>query len=395
MKLNISEYDIDNRVYLSVVSSNTTLVDYQIEVINNNKELPILNLKVQSINNINKFSFDITGYISLKKYMEKQDVNKNDLLNIVYNITNTIINTENYLLKKGNLILNYENVYINILTKDIKMIYVPVKEKVNEDDYHIIREFLLGTIKIILNLDPTNILVRDIIKYLEKEYYNLLDIKKKIDAINNQEIVPVVKQFENPVQSRVNKNTKTEKGTKKTGSIIAINIVSILLAIVVGVLKLDSIIKVGIIAVIIVVDIAITTLLVVKNKSRNQGKTNSNNILENNATNAAEISFENRTNALISYLYLDGDQSNKKIYINKDIFLIGRLAEVVDYAISNSAIGRVHARIENEEGKYYVTDLASRNGSFMDGNRLNPNQRYLLHDGCQIKFANTVMHFRK
>ena len=307
MDLKIDKYNIDNKSYLSVISKDTTIVDYQMEIINNNRELPILNINVKSINNINKFSCDITGYITLQDYLIQRDINKNDLIGIIHNIVNTIINTENYLLKKYNLVIDVENTYVNILTKEIKMLYIPIKERVNENDYELIRKFLLKVVGVAAKIDSSNPMLKEVIKYIEVQYYSLVDIKKKLEAVSNQELV----------------------SSNKVESIPSIE----------------------------------------------PRKT------------------KNKTNTLLPYLYVSA--TNRKVYIDKDVFMLGRLAEAVDFAINNGAIGRVHARIEKEDDEYYLTDLSSRNGSFINGSRLAPNTKYLLSDGCEVRLANTILSFKK
>ncbi|MEL7434246.1 MAG: FHA domain-containing protein [Chloroflexota bacterium] len=39
------------------------------------------------------------------------------------------------------------------------------------------------------------------------------------------------------------------------------------------------------------------------------------------------------------------------------------------------------------EGKYLVQDLHSTNGTWLDGNRLVPYQRYELQDGSMLQFG--------
>lgn len=356
MELKISKFNIDNKLYLSILTTNTNIVDYQIEVINNNNELPILNIKVQTINNTSKFNFDITGYLTLQEYTKAITTNKNDLIYIMQNITSTIINSENYLLKKSNLVLKQEDIFVNPITKEVKMIYIPTKEKVYENDYESIRDFLIQMIDNAIKKDNNNVLLRDISKYLKQEYYNLQEVKRKLDAIIHQEIVPQI-NIENNTQNEV----KVEKRVEKK--------------------KKDD--KQGVFSKLF----GSNKKVVVETKQESKS-------IENNISDVQEEVII-RTNKLVSFLYFESSNTQEKIYIDKDIFLLGRLPEVVDYAISNGAIGRVHARIEKDNNKYYLTDLSSRNGTFINGNRLEANNRYELYDGCQVRLANTIMYFKK
>jgi len=58
-------------------------------------------------------------------------------------------------------------------------------------------------------------------------------------------------------------------------------------------------------------------------------------------------------------------------------------------------ISRRHARITMVEGKYFVEDLGSTNGTFVNrGKRLSPGKRQPLKDGDEIIVGKTFLRFR-
>ncbi|NCA98631.1 MAG: FHA domain-containing protein [Clostridia bacterium] len=82
-----------------------------------------------------------------------------------------------------------------------------------------------------------------------------------------------------------------------------------------------------------------------------------------------------------------------RAYILVDEFLIGRDDAVCDLPLSTSSVGRRHARITRHEGSFFITDLGSKNGTSLDGRRLNKLESYLLPDRCRIEFANQAFYF--
>jgi FHA domain len=59
-----------------------------------------------------------------------------------------------------------------------------------------------------------------------------------------------------------------------------------------------------------------------------------------------------------------------------------------------SRISRRHARITSRGGQFYVEDLGSANGSFVNGRtKLNPQEPYPLVNGDVIKFGETTLKF--
>lgn len=76
-------------------------------------------------------------------------------------------------------------------------------------------------------------------------------------------------------------------------------------------------------------------------------------------------------------------------------FFIGKLKPRVDYAIDKEVISRFHAKFSAEDGSYWLTDLNSTNGTYLNGYRLNPNEKVLLQEEDEIAFADIVYYFRK
>lgn len=58
----------------------------------------------------------------------------------------------------------------------------------------------------------------------------------------------------------------------------------------------------------------------------------------------------------------------------KNNVIIGRSPKS-DIVIPHDSISRNHCRIELEKGIFYITDLGSSNGTFLDGQRIAPEQR--------------------
>ena len=51
------------------------------------------------------------------------------------------------------------------------------------------------------------------------------------------------------------------------------------------------------------------------------------------------------------------------------------------------AISRMHSRLEYRQGAYYLKDLNSRNGTFVNGERLMPQEARIVSHGDRVAFA--------
>ena len=75
--------------------------------------------------------------------------------------------------------------------------------------------------------------------------------------------------------------------------------------------------------------------------------------------------------------------------IDKPEYVIGKNLDVVDGAVLYStAVSRVHCKIIFEDGRYFVVDLDSANGTFVNNKKIAANTATALNDGDVLKLAN-------
>ncbi|WP_291630876.1 FHA domain-containing protein [Clostridium sp.] len=79
------------------------------------------------------------------------------------------------------------------------------------------------------------------------------------------------------------------------------------------------------------------------------------------------------------------------ILIDKDDFILGSSYSLADGVITfNKAISRKHCSIRKKGDKYYLTDLGSSNGTFVNGVRLAQGDSVEIKVGDKIKLANSL-----
>lgn len=88
---------------------------------------------------------------------------------------------------------------------------------------------------------------------------------------------------------------------------------------------------------------------------------------------------------------IDGKEVN--ISLNKLPMTIGKLANFADYVINDNAVSKVHARFEEKDGKIYVSDLNSTNGTVRNGEPLAINDSVRLEPGDRLRFGRTFFTY--
>ena len=87
---------------------------------------------------------------------------------------------------------------------------------------------------------------------------------------------------------------------------------------------------------------------------------------------------------------IDGP-SDINIVIDKDNFILGSSQNTADGVITfNKAISRKHCSIRKNGDKYYITDLGSSNGTFVNGVKLMQGESIEIKVGDKIKLANSL-----
>ena len=76
--------------------------------------------------------------------------------------------------------------------------------------------------------------------------------------------------------------------------------------------------------------------------------------------------------------------------IDQDEFIIGKKADSVDGHVAfNAAVSRIHCKIVKMEESFYVIDLKSANGTYVNDERIIPEKAYRISNGDIIRLANS------
>ena len=86
-------------------------------------------------------------------------------------------------------------------------------------------------------------------------------------------------------------------------------------------------------------------------------------------------------------LCYQGGSAQQSFQIIGDSFLIGGAHGQADGIIDGSGISRSHARITREDHTYFIEDLNSKNGTYLNEEMLLYRQRRALKTGDRLRFA--------
>ena len=87
-------------------------------------------------------------------------------------------------------------------------------------------------------------------------------------------------------------------------------------------------------------------------------------------------------------------KGGQRVALNRSEFTIGKERRKVDFVIDNSSVSRTHAKIRIRAGEFFVLDLGSTNGTYVNGSKLTPNQETKLNNGDKIKISDEEFEFQ-
>ena len=89
-------------------------------------------------------------------------------------------------------------------------------------------------------------------------------------------------------------------------------------------------------------------------------------------------------------------KTGERISINQNSFVIGSIKDSVDYCISdNTNISRKHACIMKLEDGYYIQDMNTTNGTFVNDMRVMPERYIKLESGSVIRMAEEEFDYKE
>lgn len=89
----------------------------------------------------------------------------------------------------------------------------------------------------------------------------------------------------------------------------------------------------------------------------------------------------------IGKLIYQGDGREENFLLEEDLFLIGKDPDMVEGVIKSDAVSRIHAKIYRQGGDYYIEDLNSTNGTYVNGKEIFYRKPEKLEKQDRICFA--------
>ena len=355
----------------------------------NAREVEILNSKIirgimkPTVEGEKKLSYLSPGGIKLEAYLKK-GITKNDFFLVIAQILEAVKSIGRNSFNINNLILNMKYVFVNEMTHELHFVYQPIYSSAISSDLAPFLYDVAYSVTLALNEDYK--CVNNFIAYLKGlQAVSVINIEKYLLDVypqiykqvkrqkygqseylgsfkNGKDIYYVMDKRRKPTPLADDDSTSllSEKNDKDEATALLVE-------------DDDE-------ATSLLIDDEATSLLI-----------------DDEATSL--LSDDEPTSLLsegpqITYPYLIRKSSFDRTDINKPVFRIGKERSYVDcFVANNNAISRIHADIITKNNSFFVKDENSTNGTYVNGNRLSPNEEVQVFDGDIITFANEEFEF--
>ena len=89
-----------------------------------------------------------------------------------------------------------------------------------------------------------------------------------------------------------------------------------------------------------------------------------------------------------------GRHTDERTILDEFPYYIGKWREHVNLVLQDNTVSRFHAKITKEGDGLYLTDLNSTNGTFLNQEKLAPNEKRRLSPGDELAFAAKRYQFK-
>lgn len=91
-------------------------------------------------------------------------------------------------------------------------------------------------------------------------------------------------------------------------------------------------------------------------------------------------------------IIIRGTPQGHRFFLNEAEMVVGRDPQA-DISLADPSISRQHAKIIKKEGRVYLADLGSSNGTVINGRKLGKNQKVILAKEDMIRLGNWILKF--
>ena len=339
-----------NQNFMIIKAQNFDENDYKFQMVINNDVKYLLPIKIKTVNNDNEIYYETTSMISLKALYEKKLMGNKDITELVKEIKSLSDSMKEYLLDTNNILFDPEYIFVERQSLKYYFCYYPVSDGEIQEN---MRNLFDKILQYINHNDKTAVEIAYAIQQITiSDSYSIQDllniIVEKAEKSEEIKINPIVKE-ENVYRIP----------EKKTGFLERIK------------------------------------SFILKSKYQDEDELPEFTSTNSNGKKEYSEEIEDATvflapNGNTYSVTLRSTNLEDPIVITPNIYpcIFGKSRKSSDYVIDSPVISRVHMRLSADANGYYVEDLNSTNGTYVNSIQLTSHELKEIKTGDLLTIAN-------
>ena len=417
------------------------ILRYQLDMILHNQIPYIIPFHIRHVDGEIYLSYYITSKQPLLKLLDRKKITLLQLLEILQGVCKALIDANRYLLNENSYLIKLDYLYVNPMTYEVSMIYLPIKVE-DADIINNLRQ-LFNKLLLYVSVDEgsNDNYLHKLFLEINQDDFNLnnllnetIDIKLKlisncVEGVSHIQPIKAQQMEEDQKSIRSGNDCDAKKETKLSYSreklilvfsqiLILVIVALLMLEESIGVIRIDGLDWTRFLSICLIVgvfDYFVIKRLIKRTpsniiKSSNKSIEKLKRPVVEEKIMSAKKSFEKENKTLrqsisndtqfvkledIAFLSIIKAGVKENITILQPSFIIGKLKEQVDFVLEDKTISRLHAEICYKDGAYYIKDLNSKNGTYVNGERIESNKPFLLSNNDSISFAEQSLSFHR
>lgn len=406
--------------YLVIQNENGgTISRYQRNLLKLNQVCGLMRTEIREVDNRVYYCYDINDKTSLLSLVRKQSLEYKEVKAFLQCCIQTIEGAKMYLMEEDNFILIPEFIFFTEKAQEVVLCYMDRYQKEIRQQFYELVEFLLNHINY---KDQSCVrMVYELFQLLGKENTTFYEMKRVIAGETQEKTVETLcKEEKQPYKEEdmidiesLNWNKdqikpesqqvfiQSEPKWKKSivtykwlvlGSLTVVAFVLMVVVIWFGLLNKKGSTQIDAVKAIAFFGLlgSIVIYLYSKIASLEKKSVKTDDALKQSYLETEQIYEKEESCRLIDF-----NQNNKNnFYINQFPFVIGKDKNQVNGIIPSDVISRIHAKLTVRNGQFYIEDLHSTNGTFVNGQKLRDKTPFMLHQQDEIALGNVRYLFQ-
>lgn len=359
-----------HKSYMCIETSEDIIEEHELMIFQKYKVPQLLALQMMIQDGKVQYWYEITGKQQLTDYLAGKQIGMEQLKKILFSIKQVCEKIPEFLLKEERICLLQELLYVDLVDETVYFTYLPFWSGSFPEEF---RRWMEEVLKKIDHQDRACIELA--YSVYEKSRQENVSIQEILMGVSQKEESIVPKAFERKMteckeEEVLEERTEKEKWLFKIRGGMITDIIETIR------LEGKDYIK-----------------RKISKKFINYSKASEGKGIQKNTLDITQA--EGYHTGLLSKkqekpegrLRYQGEHGCADFQIEAEEYFLGRNSKEVDGKIETDGISRVHARITKREGEYYIEDLNSTNGTYVNGELLECHRRRKLNVNDWVRFG--------